>query len=198
MINEQLRGELVAMRHEDRRVREELMASGELGGGYVPRMEEVHRRNVARLRELIRHHGWPSEGIAEKDGAEAAWLIAQHAVGEPPFQREALRLLRACAAQGGVPAWHGGYLKDRVALNEGRPQRFGTQWVDDPRDGRPRPWKLSEPQRINELRREVGLGPMPPVPEPGPDLPPHQRERAEQIDRWWQEWLKSKGWRDGL
>lgn len=71
MINEELRCELVAMRAEDLRVREELLASGELGGTYVPRMEDVHKKNAARLRELIKLHGWPTEEVAGKDGAEA-------------------------------------------------------------------------------------------------------------------------------
>jgi uncharacterized protein DUF6624 len=87
MVDEELRQELVAMRAEDHRVRDELMAAGELGGPYVPRMEEVHTRNAARLRELIGLRGWPAEDIAGMDGAEAAWIIAQHSVGEPSFQR---------------------------------------------------------------------------------------------------------------
>ena len=28
------------------------------------------------------------------------------------------------------------YLEDRIAMYERRPQRFGTQWLDDTRDGR--------------------------------------------------------------
>jgi hypothetical protein len=47
------------MRADDMRVREELNASGELGGEYVPRMEEVHKRNAGRLRGLIELHGRP-------------------------------------------------------------------------------------------------------------------------------------------
>ena len=34
-----------------------------------------------------------------KDGAEAAWLIAQHAIGEPEFQRRALLLIQESAAE---------------------------------------------------------------------------------------------------
>jgi hypothetical protein len=95
MVNEQLRQGLLAMRAEDQTVRQELIDSGELGGSYVPRMEDVHRKNAARLRDLIELYGWPAEPIAGQDGAEAAWLIAQHAVGEPDFQRRVLALLRA-------------------------------------------------------------------------------------------------------
>src|SRR5215472_14157219 len=74
MVNEALRAELVAMRQEDKEVRQELVDSGELGGSYVPRMEVVHRKNAARLRELIDSHGWPTVDLAGEDGAEAAWF----------------------------------------------------------------------------------------------------------------------------
>jgi len=193
-LNESLRLELLAMREEDLRVRQELLDSGELGGAYVPRMEAVHVKNAAHLRALIAAHGWPGEDIAGKDGAEAAWLIAQHAVGEPEFQRHVLSLIEASAAQGHTPRWHAAYLEDRIAMHEGRPQRFGSQWLDDPRDGRVRPWRLADPEHVNELRASAGFGPLPPIPEPGPCISEEQRKQIEDSKRWWQEWLASKGW----
>lgn len=194
-VNEELRRELLALRAEDMRVREELMQSGELGGAYVPRMEEVHRRNAARLREIIHSFGWPGEDIAGKDGAEAAWLIAQHAVGEPEYQRSALALLRTAASEGRAPAWHGAYLEDRIAMQEGRPQRYGTQWLDDPADGRIRPWQLADPEHVNDLRAAVGLRPLAQIPERGPELPLGERQAIERDRDWWEQWLASKGWR---
>jgi hypothetical protein len=194
MIDEMLRGELLAMRAEDLGVRSELAAAGELGGPYVARMEAVHIKNAARLRELIARHGWPGEDIAGKDGAEAAWLIAQHAVREPEFQRRALEWVQESAGRGHTPAWHAAYLEDRIAMSEGRAQRFGTQWLDDPRDGRIRPWKLADVERVNALRASVGLPDLRPIPEPGPDLPVDQQEAMRENYRWWQEWRASKGW----
>jgi hypothetical protein len=123
MLDEALRQELIAMRAEDLRVRQELLDSGELGGTYVPRMEAVHVRNAARLKEIITLQGWPTEANVGKDGAEAAWLIAQHAIGDPQLQRQSLPLLRSAAALGHVPKWQAAYLEDRIALYEGRPQR---------------------------------------------------------------------------
>jgi hypothetical protein len=182
------------MRDEDMRVRAELVAANELGGAYVPRMEAVHVRNAARLGEIIDRHGWPAADIAGEDGAEAAWLIAQHAIGEPGLQRRALRLMQDCAADGRIPTRHAAYLEDRIAMYEGRPQRFGTQWVDDPGDGRDRPWRLAVPERVNELRAGVGLPELHPIPAPGPDLPADQQEKIRENHRWWREWLVSKGW----
>ena len=195
MINESLRRELVSMREEDLRVRDELVAANELGGPYVPRMQAVHVRNAARLRELIAEYGWPAEDIAGEDGAKAAWFITQHAVGEPEFQKHVLSLLRENTAAGRVPAWQAAYLEDRVALLEGRPQRFGTQWVDSPGDGRIRPWKLADPEHVNELRASVGLGPLQPIPEPGPALEPEKRRELEETQAWWERFYASKGWR---
>jgi hypothetical protein len=116
-------------------------------------------------------------------------------VGEPQFQREVLQLLRNCAASGHCPAWHAAYLEDRIALSEGRPQRFGSQWVDDPRDGRARPYNLADPEHVNDLRASVGLRPLHPVPEPGPHLLPEQQAANRENQRWWEDWLASKGWR---
>ena len=194
VLNAQLRAELIAMQEEDLRVRQELLDAGLLGGSYVPGMEAVHRKNAARLRQIIASHGWPAEDIASKDGAEAAWMIAQHAVGEPEFQRAVLRLVQQCAAEGRAPSWHAAYLEDRIALHEGRPQRYGSQWVDDPRDGRGRPWELAEPDHVDELRASVGLDPLPAIPEPGPPLPEEQQSAIKENARWWREWLASKGW----
>src|SRR5262249_17841208 len=123
------------------------------------------------------------------------WLIAQHAVGEPDFQRSALVLVATYIEQERVPAWHAAYLEDRIALHEGRPQRFGTQWIQDATDGRFRPWSLVDAERVSDHRAEVGLRPLQPIPEPGPALPTEEREEIERSNRWWQEWLISKGWR---
>ena len=193
MINEDLRRELLSMRAEDLTVREELIQAGELEGHhYVPRMEAVHVRNANRLRELIAKQGWPSEDVAGEDGAEAAWLIVQHAIGEPKFQRESLKCLQTCALEGRAPLWQAAYLEDRIAMLEGRPQCYGTQWLDDPVDGRNRPWTLAEPDQVNAFRQAVGLDPLAPIPERGPELAPEQQRAIEENHQWWRQWLAKR------
>ena len=94
-----------------------------------------------------------------------------------------------------MPAWHAAYLEDRIAMHEGRPQHYGTQWVQDPTDGHYRPWSLSDADHLNDLRGEVGLSPMQPIPEIGTALPPEKQEEIEQNNRWWQQWFIRVGWR---
>ena len=85
-----LRDELVAMAEEDQRVRAELAAEVSLFDGYHPTMQAIHDKNAVRLTEIIEQHGWPGRGLVGEDGARAAWLILQHAIGHPDLQRRGL------------------------------------------------------------------------------------------------------------
>jgi len=187
------------MTEEDLRVRTELAEAGTLYDGYHPRMELVHRRNAARLAALLDRHGWPGRTMAGADGAHAAWLIAQHAIGEPALQRRALQLLRTAAAQGEAALLEVAMLEDRIRTAEGKPQRYGTQYDWD-RNGQMSPLPIDAPERVDERRRAVGLGPLAEdtrrrrehVAQSGEKAPAdwaaREREKAE--------WYRCRGWRD--
>ena len=66
--------ELIAMAEHDRKVGDELAASGALYEGYDPRMAAVHEKNALRLREIMAQIGWPTERLVGKRAADAAWL----------------------------------------------------------------------------------------------------------------------------
>jgi hypothetical protein len=196
-MNAALRDELLALAEEDRQVRAELAADGSLFDGYHPRMEEVHRRNAARLAQIIEEHGWPGRSLVGP-GADAAWLILQHAIGNPPLQRRGLELLRQAVARGEAPALQAAMLEDRIAFFEGRPQKYGTQFDWD-LDGRLRPLPIEDEAGVDDRRREVGL---PPLAEgvrrlradlaPGLEKPP--RDWAER-QRQFETWCQNVGWR---
>ena len=192
-MDEALREELISMRAEDLSVRDELLQNGELGEGYSPRMEAVHRRHASRLREIIAEHGWPDSDLAGADGTLAAWFIAQHAIGEPDFQREALTLIQQKVKQGKVPAAQEAFLYDRIAMYEGRPQRYGTQSLPCP-DGQYRRWKTEDPEHLNERRTALG---MPAVPDDPPETKPTPQALAEYEEwlRGYEDWLRKAGWR---
>jgi hypothetical protein len=50
------------------------------------------------------------------------------------------------------------FLRDRTLVNEGRKQICGTQ-IAGVKDGAPVPWPCEEPERMDELRAEVGIEP---------------------------------------
>jgi len=192
MTDAELRSELLIMKSEDEELHTELSKAGALSGHYVPSLQAVHEKNAARLREILSEHGWPHEERVGADGAYAAWLIVQHGVGDPGLQKSVLPLLQKEAARGRVPTWHAAYLVDRIAMYEQRCQRYGTQWLDDVTDGRTRPWPIEEPDNVNSFRASVGLGPLHPTPERGPDLPLKEQDSRRENQRWWQNWLASR------
>ncbi|MGL6290705.1 MAG: DUF6624 domain-containing protein [Silanimonas sp.] len=153
-----MRRALLDLAASDAAVRHELESEGVLQGGYHPRMEAVHRENAAQLRVLLAQYGWPNELRAGVDGAEAAWLIAQHAIGEPVFMRECRDRLAEEVDVGHAPKSQLAYLDDRVRVFEGRPQRFGTQFEITP-DG-PRLFPVEDPQHLDRNRQDAGLGPV--------------------------------------
>ncbi|MGH7549961.1 MAG: DUF6624 domain-containing protein [Gemmatimonadota bacterium] len=155
-VNHALRDGLLAMARRDREVRAELVRSGELSEGYHPRMETVHEENGHRLEEILDERGWPGRSLVGEDGAEAAWLLAQHAIAMPALMRRARDLVEAAVAAREAEPWMYAYLDDRIRSFEGRPQRYGTQFDWDA-EGRMRPLPIEDPEGIDERRSAVGL-----------------------------------------
>ena len=119
-------------------------------------MEAVHKRNASRLAFIIDRYGWPGISLVGEDGARAAWLIAQHAIGNPPFMRRCRLLLTQAASKNEAPRWQLAMMEDRIRMYEGRPQRYGTQFQPD-KNGAFVPYTIENPENVNERRRAVGL-----------------------------------------
>jgi hypothetical protein len=154
-MNTALRDDLLEMERRDDAMRAELAADGTLFEGYHPRMELVHRENAARLREMISAVGWPTVALVGADGAEAAWRVAQHSIGDPGFMRQCRRLIDEASSAGAVPRRHFAYIDDRIRCFEGKAQRYGTQFRDGVNG--PEPFPLEEPDRVDALRRDLEL-----------------------------------------
>src|SRR5947209_18941682 len=122
-----LAAELIAMAREDQRVRAELLAEGVLFDGYQQRMAAVHHRNALRLAAIMDEIGWPGRSVVGRAAADAAWLVLQHAIGDPPVMRRGLELLRALPP-GEVDSIQLAMLDDRVRTFSGQSQLYGTQF----------------------------------------------------------------------
>ena len=94
----------------------------------MDRLRIVDHENTRRLKAIIAQCGWPSKAKYGESAAGAAWLLAQHADHDLPFQRQALAHIEQAAADGGQPLDQlFALLSDRVATAERRPQLYGTQ-----------------------------------------------------------------------
>ena len=152
------RNRLLALRDAELSLRAELAQSGEPVGGYPPRLRQLHEAHARELELIIDDEGWPASDVADTDGAEAAWLVAMHAVSRPSFMRRCLGLLKGAANRGEVPPRQAALLEDRIRALEGRPQIYGTQlnW----HDGILSPLPVDQPETVDERRKAVGLEPL--------------------------------------
>ena len=196
-LNDLLRREIVAMAENDLSMRQELVSDGSLASqGYHPRMEALHKSNASRLATIIEQYGWPGTSPVGEDGARAAWLIAQHAIGNPPFMRQCLSLLKRTASENEVLQWHAAMLEDRIRMYEGRHQVYGTQFQPN-KNGELAPYPIKDPESVNDRRRAVGLNTLE---ERMAEMREHSaQEKVSLPPNWEQEyerWLHSVGWRE--
>lgn len=123
------------------------------------RLCEINRSNGASLWRILAKHGWPAIDRFGEKASRAAWLIAQHANNDPALQKRALQLLSAKANEGRASVEQVAYLWDRIALNEGRPQRYGTQFIPTSCGGLTLA-PIEDEERIHDLRSTHGLMPL--------------------------------------
>lgn len=153
------RSELIQAANRDLQMRRRLIESGNLYVGYNPEMEALHMENAALLSEAIDAIGWPGRAKLQDDGAAAAFMILQHAISAPALQRRGLEMMLEAIPDGQANLIDAACLSDRIAMYEGRPQTFGTQFDWDA-NGQLSPAPLRDPDTLDERRAEIGLPPM--------------------------------------
>ena len=136
----------------------DIKARSEAAGGDKAALEAlaaVDRESLAKMKEAVAKHGWPGKSIVGADGANAAWLLVQHADSDLAFQKECVAKMEPLFAKGEVTGKELAYLWDRVAVSSGKPQRYGTQF-----DGGTDLHPLEDPQNVDVRRKQLGLEPL--------------------------------------
>ena len=120
-------------------------------------IEDLDRTHLAQLLAMLPPEGWFLESVYGDGAASAAFLIIQHADLEQ--WRRFVPVLEPLVAAGEVHGQRYGLMYDRLAINENRPQRYGTQMAC--KDGR---WtidreNLEDPVNADRRRAEMGFHP---------------------------------------
>ena len=147
--------EVAAMATEDQRwerlVIERAPETSEVG--FFARKIAMQDRHAARCKEIFERHGRLSQSRVGEDRASDFWVMVQHAARAPAFQGRVLAALDA-----GVDPAERAYLVDRVRVNTGRGQLYGTQVGFD--TGRPEPKPIEDPKGVDARRAAGGLAPL--------------------------------------
>jgi len=151
----ELRDELLAMAEADQALRADMSPERIKDTAFISQMLTSQLEHQARMREILDAHGWPDAAMVGVDGAQAAWLLVQH--GDADLQEQALALMRS-SADAGVTAADIAMLTDRILVERGQPQLYGTQFQF--LDGNLVQDAVDDPDSVEARRAEVGLPPM--------------------------------------
>lgn len=87
----------------------------------------VDEQNQKALLEMLPPEGWFYKSVYGEGPAKTAFLIIQHS--DIDLWRRFLPVLEPLVATGEVEGQDYGLMYDRLAINEDRPQRFGSQVI---------------------------------------------------------------------
>lgn len=117
--------------------------------------DELDIKNTERMKVIVNEIGWPTISKVGSDVSFAAWLLVQHADHDVDFQITCLDLMKS-APEGDVDKQNIAFLEDRVRVNQGRGQLYGTQFRQE--NGQHIPQPIEDEANVDARRAEMGMG----------------------------------------
>jgi hypothetical protein len=160
-------------------------------------MKELHQANAKILNDIIDIIGYPTIEKVGKEANEATWLIIQHSIGLPEFMKKCAKLLAVAVNENKADPKNLAYLSDRIAVFEGNPQLYGTQFDWD-EYGNLSPNMFDDLTKVNKRRKSIGLNSLKDqtrimqsrVKAENQTSPLEFEKRKQEIE----DWKKSVGW----
>lgn len=163
-INVALRNELLEMYKNDQKYRAEINKVFEEKGAYTKEVQDLWKKqsevdayNIKRVNEIILSDGFPRKSIVGKKGIEAIFFIVQHA--ELEYQQKYLPKFQEAAKNGEMKKSTVAMMVDRVEMNLGRPQIYGSQISSNDKN-EDEVYKILDERNVDKRRAAIGLPPM--------------------------------------
>ncbi len=152
-MNLELRSSLLKMLKAD------ITARQELGIPVNPdkraALLEMDRIHTAQVKIWFLEHGWLTTDLVGEDGAEAFFILVQHADQDRAFQNAALEKLELAVKTRTAKPEFLAFLTDRLRIAKGLPQVYGTQMrvVNDKLE----PFEIEDVELLDTRRSSLGL-----------------------------------------
>lgn len=116
----------------------------------------VDDETLPQVLAMVPPEGWFLKSRYGEAASRAAFHVIQHS--DPDQWRRFVPILGSFAAKGEVNGQDYALMYDRLEMNEGRPQRYGSQFTCVA--GKNQLHTLEDPARVDEFRRGMGLPPL--------------------------------------
>jgi len=161
-----LHKKLVMMRTEDQKWRIEIYKlSQHQNSDYdevtiEKNMARADSINIIDVKAIFRKYGYPSYALVGKVGSSCFWTIVQHCDDDVNFQQNVLVAMDKEVRRHNASGENYAYLKDRVLVNQGHKQLYGTQLKLNPKTHLYEALPMENPANVDTRRKAVGLSPL--------------------------------------
>ena len=114
--------------------------------------------NLIKVENILDKYGWLGPDIVGNSGSLTLFLVIQHS--DQQIQEKYLPMMRDAVKNGKALAGNLALLEDRVALEEGRKQIYGSQIGRDVKTGKSYVRPIEDEANVDKRRASVGLPPL--------------------------------------
>lgn len=158
-----LQAELVDIHTSDQQIREQYLAAMKEFGMKSKQLDSLGKLmgyydsvNLLKVKKILDTYGWLGPDKVGAQANQALFLVIQHA--DLVTQQQYLPMMREAVKNKNAKASALALLEDRVALDEGRKQIYGSQVGQDEITGKFYVLPLEDPDNVDKRRASVGLG----------------------------------------
>ena len=116
---------------------------------------KTDKENLEIVLGIIEYCGFPTLDKVGKDGMRATFLTLQHSTRK--IREKYLPLLIESAKKGDLSSRAVAMMEDRLLMESGEKQKYGTQFNTDKNTGKTKLYPLENPDKVNERRLSMGL-----------------------------------------
>ncbi|MCC3156210.1 hypothetical protein LJ737_03125 [Hymenobacter sp. 15J16-1T3B] len=121
-------------------------------------MGETDARNLQKITALLDQRGWPSKAKVGTRGSQTVFLVIQHS--DRPTMEKYFPLAQQAVERGDLAKADFALMQDRLLMWQGKPQRYGSQVVNDVKTGKAGFYAIEDEAHVDERRASMGLGPL--------------------------------------
>jgi hypothetical protein len=121
-------------------------------------MEIQDSIDLGIVTHILDTYGWIGTDSIGPSGSSTLWTVIQHS--DLDVQQKYLPMMRTAVKQGRAHANELAYLEDRVALEEGRKQTYGTQFQINKKTHKYTVAPIEDEANVNRRRAAIGLEPL--------------------------------------
>ncbi len=121
--------------------------------------QKIFARHIPILKAIFKTNGYPTFEKVGKESSNNFFILVQHSDVDVKFQEKMLPLIKIQVDKKQVKGGNYAFLYDRVQINNGRQQLYGTQLGYD-NEGNAFSKNLKDKETVNARRSEFGMTPL--------------------------------------